>query len=146
MAKPELAATVPEGWLDDGCPVRELLGRLGDKWTMLVVGALEHQPRRFGQLHRAVPSISRRMLTVTLRQLERDGLVTRTVIPVNPPQVEYALSALGVSLTRPIHEMITWALDHKPLVDLARDAYDRQSTQTSQPDLGAMSRSRAALR
>ena len=91
------------------CPVRDVLDRIGDKWTMLIVAALATAPRRFGELQRAVPDISKRMLTQTLRGLERDGLATRHVFPTKPPSVEYRLSVLGMSVLSPLAALVDWA-------------------------------------
>ena len=91
------------------CPVRNVLDRIGDKWTVLVLAALAAMPRRFSGLHRIVPDISKRMLTQTLRDLERDGLVTRHVFPTKPPSVEYRLSPLGRSVLEPLARLVEWA-------------------------------------
>lgn len=106
------------------CPVRTVLDRLGDAWSVLVVRALSGGPRRFNALKREITGISQRMLTVTLRSLERDGLVTRTVIPANPPQVEYSLTALGDSFTAPLQTLTDWALLHQQAIFAARTRYD----------------------
>src|SRR5258708_17457624 len=98
----------------DTCPaVREVLNRVGDKWSVLVVGLLGNGPRRFSELRRAIEGISQRMLTLTLRGLERDGLVTRTVEATIPPKVEYDLTKLGRTLLVPWHALEQWTLDHK---------------------------------
>jgi DNA-binding HxlR family transcriptional regulator len=91
------------------CPVRNVLDHFGDKWTTLTMIALAAKPRRFSELMRTVPDISKRMLTQTLRNLERDGLLTRHVFPTKPPSVEYRLSASGVSLLTPLAGMVNWA-------------------------------------
>ncbi|MFC5582055.1 winged helix-turn-helix transcriptional regulator [Rhodanobacter terrae] len=91
------------------CPVRDVLDRIGDKWSMLMIMALAMRPHRFGELHRAVHDISKRMLTQTLRDLERDGLITRHVFPTKPPGVEYRLAPLGHSLLDPMAALIDWA-------------------------------------
>lgn len=106
------------------CPVRTVLDRLGDAWSVLVVLNLGAGPMRFNTLKRAVAGISQRMLTVTLRSLERDGLVIRTVIPTTPPQVDYRLTELGVSLTGPISILNDWAMTHRDEIATARAAYD----------------------
>jgi DNA-binding HxlR family transcriptional regulator len=87
----------------------EVLGRVGDKWTVLVVSTLGNGPMRFNELRRALGSISQRMLTLTLRALERDGLVTRTVFPIVPPRVDYELTRLGRSLLEPVNALALWA-------------------------------------
>ncbi len=91
--------------LSDPCPVRDVIERVGDKWSVLVINRLDGEPRRFGVLARTVEGISRNMLTRTLRLLERDGLVTRTVYPTAPPTVEYALTDLGRSLVPPLNAL-----------------------------------------
>lgn len=91
------------------CPVRDVLDRIGDKWSMLMIMALATRPQRFSELHRAVHDISKRMLTQTLRDLERDGLITRHAFPTKPPSVEYRLAPLGQSLLDPMAGLIAWA-------------------------------------
>lgn len=109
----ELAARF-EAWqhlaLDPAqCPVRDVLDHLGDKWTTLIIAALAGGARRFGAIKRAIPEISKRMLTQSLRDLERDGLVTRHVFPTSPPSVAYRLSPLGQSLLEPLTALVDWA-------------------------------------
>lgn len=104
--------------------VRDILDRVGDKWSMLVVNLLEHGPKRYGHLAGEIPGISQRMLTVTLQRLERDGLVTRTSYPEIPPRVEYALSSLGESLQEPISALAQWAYAHRDEFASSRDRYD----------------------
>lgn len=104
--------------------IRDILDRIGDKWSMLVINMLEHGPQRYGHLARDIPGISQRMLTVTLQRLERDGLVTRTSYPEIPPRVEYALSPLGESLLEPIIALATWAYTHQHEFASSRDDYD----------------------
>ncbi|NLH81217.1 MAG: helix-turn-helix transcriptional regulator [Phyllobacteriaceae bacterium] len=108
------------------CPVRDVLDRLGDAWSVLVILRLGDGPTRFNALKRAVGAISQRMLTVTLRSLERDGLVTRTVIPTNPPQVEYALTDLGHSLSGPIGALADWAVTHRERINAERRRFDAE--------------------
>src|ERR1700727_1453974 len=91
-------------------PIRETLSRVGDKWSLLIIRTLSDAPLRFNELRRRIDGISQRMLTRTLRELERDGLVTRTVTPTTPPSVEYALNDLGRSLLEPAKALITWTL------------------------------------
>ncbi|MDE6445787.1 MAG: helix-turn-helix transcriptional regulator [Alistipes sp.] len=99
--------------LSPQCPIRNVLSRLGDKWSLLVLYTLEHAPSmRFGELLRAVPDISQKMLTVTLRTLEEDGFVTRSVYPEIPPRVEYALTERAQSLLPHINALIGWAADN----------------------------------
>jgi DNA-binding HxlR family transcriptional regulator len=106
------------------CPVRDVLDKIGDKWTMLMVSALAVEPRRFAQLQRAVPDISKRMLTQTLRNLERDGLITRHVFPTKPPSVEYRLAPLGQSLLDPLAGLMAWADKQHTQISAARVRYD----------------------
>jgi len=91
------------------CPVRDVLDRIGDKWSILMIMTLAMRPQRFSQLHRAIRDISKRMLTQTLRDLERDGLITRHVFPTTPPSVEYRLAPLGQTLLEPMANLIEWA-------------------------------------
>jgi DNA-binding HxlR family transcriptional regulator len=109
------------------CPVRGVLDRIGDKWSFLIVSMLAQKPHRFGQLRRAVPDISQRMLTQTLRDLQRDGLVDREVFPTNPPSVEYRLTRLGQSLLQPMDALIGWADKNHGKIKSARAAFDTQA-------------------
>lgn len=106
------------------CPVRGVLDRIGDKWSCLLIVALTSGPRRFNALKKAVPDISKRMLTQTLRTLERDGLVERRVFPTKPPSVEYQLSHLGKSLLEPLGALISWADTNHAKIRTARQNYD----------------------
>lgn len=106
------------------CPVRDVLDRLGDKWSTLLLVTLAHGPQRFNALARSVPDISRRMLTETLRHLERDGLVWREVTPSTPPAVAYGLTALGTSLMPPLAALVEWAERHQPAIAAARNRFD----------------------
>lgn len=111
----------------DNClAVREVLNRVGDKWSVLLIGLLGEGPRRFSELKRTVEGISQRMLTLTLRGLERDGLVTRTVYPSIPPRVEYQLTPLGRTLLEPVNALAAWAQDHRSDMESARDRFDKQ--------------------
>ena len=101
---------------EDCRAVSEVLARVGDKWTVLVVSTLGDGPKRFNELRKALGSISQRMLTLTLRGLERDGLVTRTVMPTNPPRVDYELTRLGRSLLEPVSELGSWARKNRPAI------------------------------
>lgn len=113
------------GGFDAECrATREILDRVGDKWSVLVVVSLSEGPQRFGELKRALEGISQRMLTVTVRGLERDGLLSRTVHPTNPPQVEYALTELGKSLLQPVAALATWAQENRAAVYSARKRYE----------------------
>jgi len=109
---------------EDCRAVSEVLARVGDKWTVLVVGVLGEGPKRFNELRRALGSISQRMLTLTLRALERDGLVTRTVFPTIPPRVDYALTRLGHSLLDPVSRLGLWARQHRSAIEQARRRFD----------------------
>src|ERR1700742_3195531 len=109
---------------EDCRAVSEVLSRVGDKWTILVVVELGQGPRRFNEIRRALGSISQRMLTLTLRGLERDGLVTRTVFPTVPPRVDYALTELGRSLTVPVTALGAWAVQNGDAIAGARPPYD----------------------
>jgi DNA-binding HxlR family transcriptional regulator len=106
------------------CPVRGILDRLGDKWTTLIVIVLSQRPHRFSELHRSIPDISKRMLTQTLRDLERDGLIARRVFPTKPPSVDYRLTELGESLLEPLTVLIVWAEKSQPGIARARMAFD----------------------
>jgi DNA-binding HxlR family transcriptional regulator len=106
-------------------PVTDILSRVGDKWSVMIVMLLGPGPRRFNEIRRAINGISQRMLTLTLRGLERDGLVTRTVFPTIPPRVDYELTELGHSLRRPIDALGEWAFAHRDEVDAARLRFDR---------------------
>ena len=97
-----------------------ILDRIGNKWTVMVVGVLAPGPMRFNQIMRAIGGVSHRMLTLTLRGLEADGLVTRTAYPEVPPRVEYALTETGRSLIGPLKVLADWAVDHRPAIEAAR--------------------------
>lgn len=107
------------------CPSRRLLDRIGDRWTVLIMGVLDAGPRRFGSISAEVDGISQKMLTQTLRALERDGLVARTVYPVVPPHVEYELTELGRSLQNPLRELERWAVENMDAVAAQQNVYDR---------------------
>jgi DNA-binding HxlR family transcriptional regulator len=107
--------------------VRGVLDRIGDKWSFLIVSMLAEKPHRFGELRRAVPDISQRMLTQTLRDLQRDGLVDREVFPTNPPSVEYRLTRLGQSLLQPMDALIGWAEKNHARINSARATFDRHA-------------------
>jgi DNA-binding HxlR family transcriptional regulator len=107
------------------CPVRDVLDRIGDKWSTLMLMVLAAKPHRFGQLRRALPDISQRMLTQTLRHLECDGFVQRTVFVTVPPTVEYRLTPLGESLLPPLVALVNWAEKHHGAVRTAREQFAR---------------------
>jgi DNA-binding HxlR family transcriptional regulator len=104
-----------------------LLQRIGDKWTVLVVTTLAGGSKRFNELRREIPTVSQRMLTLTLRNLERDGLVSRTVTPSIPPRVDYELTELGRSLVGPLHGLELWALAHVEDIHAAHDRFDAEA-------------------
>jgi DNA-binding HxlR family transcriptional regulator len=110
-----------------GRAVREVLDRIGDKWSLLLIGVLCDGPQRFTALQRRVPGVSQRMLTRTLRQLERDGLVTRTAYAEVPPRVEYELTPVGRTLTEPSLALALWAITNFPAIEAARAAFDGDS-------------------
>lgn len=109
---------------DGGKAVRAILDRIGDKWTLLVVATLDGERMRFTQLQQRVPGISQRMLTRTLRHLERDGLVARTVFAEVPPRVEYELTATGRTLIAPAVTLAEWAIEHNPEIERSHEEYD----------------------
>jgi DNA-binding HxlR family transcriptional regulator len=111
----------------DECPkVSQVLARIGEKWSVLIIIMLAEKTRRFSELKRAIGGVSQRMLTMSLRGLERDGLVKRTVFPVVPPRVEYELTPLGRSLVGPVSALGDWARAHLSEIDVAREAFDRK--------------------
>jgi DNA-binding HxlR family transcriptional regulator len=115
------------------CPSRQILDVLANKWTMLVMGALSGGPLRFGQLRRRLDGVTQKMLTQTLRTLERDGLVTRTVYPTVPPRVEYAATPLGRSVTELLTGIRVWSEEHIDEVLDARAAYDVRAAEEPRP-------------
>src|SRR6201986_3917118 len=120
----------PPARAHDGCvAVREVLKLVGDKWSVLVVGILGNGPLRFSEVKRSIEGISQRMLTLTLRGLERDGLLTRTVTPTIPPRVDYELTKLGRTLLEPVRALAAWAARHRATIQAARDLFDRQAAQ-----------------
>jgi DNA-binding HxlR family transcriptional regulator len=112
---------------NEECPkVSRVLSRLGDKWSVLIVVLLRERAYRFNEIKRTVNGISQQMLTRTLRNLERDGLVSRKTYPTSPPQVEYALTDLGRSLSEPVLALGEWATKHLDQIDAAQARYDRR--------------------
>ena len=109
---------------NDGRAIREVLDRIADKWSLLVIGALANGSLRFTELQRHIPGVSQRMLTLTLRQLERDGMVTRTVFAEVPPRVQYELTPTGCTLIEPSIALAQWAVANYPAIEAARAAYD----------------------
>jgi len=106
--------------------VASVLSRVGDKWSVLLIMTLHDGPKRFNELKRMIGGISQRMLTLTLRGLERDGLVTRTVFPTIPPRVDYELTALGRGLAEPVQALGQWAFEHKQEIERARTSFDKR--------------------
>lgn len=104
--------------------ISTLLSRIGDKWTVLVVQTLAEGSKRFNELRREIPSVSQRMLTLTLRNLERDGLVNRSVTPSIPPRVDYELTELGKSLQKPICDLAAWAMENVDAIHGAQARFD----------------------
>lgn len=119
----------PEIFYDqDKCPVRSVLGLLGRKWPSLILCHLSFGSHRFSELRGAIPDISQRMLSQTLRELERDGLLTRESQGGVPPRVDYALTPLGESYIEPLQEMLMWGAKHKGRIEIIRRAYDSESS------------------
>jgi len=116
---------------DNACRTRVVLGIVGDKWSLLVVRNLRHGPRRFTELKREIDGISQRMLTVTLRSLERDGILTRTVHNVMPPHVSYELTPMGKTLREATAPLLEWSITHLTHIDAARAEYDARPTQSN---------------
>jgi DNA-binding HxlR family transcriptional regulator len=110
--------------MTEACPVRDVLDRIGDKWSVLILVALKDQPKRFGVLRREISDISQRMLSDTLRTLTRDGLTWRKVYPTVPPGVEYGLTEMGRSLLNPLGQLVDWATVNHARVKDARAAFD----------------------
>ena len=115
--------------------VSDVLARIGDKWSVLVVSRLGAGPLRFNELRRAIGGISQRMLTLTLRGLERDGLITRTVFPTIPPRVDYALTPLGRDLLVPVSALGAWAIRNQPKIASAREEFDGACAASGKPPL-----------
>jgi DNA-binding HxlR family transcriptional regulator len=118
------------------CRVREVFDRVGDKWAVSVIHQLGSGTLRFTELRQRVEGISQRMLTVTLRRLERDGIVTRLVHPVIPPRVDYDLTPLGRTLLETVSQLVSWAGEHSEDIDRARASYDRRVRDTAGPAVG----------
>jgi len=113
---------------EEHCPgARKILDRIGDKWSLYVIAMLSNGSVRFNQLRRDITGISQRMLTLTLRNLERDGLITRTVYNTKPPSVEYSLTPLGHTLMKPVLELMSWAVENRDTIEETQIQYDRQS-------------------
>ena len=139
----DMPMTTPQGMVDavrnwreraqiagddvDGCPVRDILDKVGDKWSMLIVMTLSAGPLRFNEIKRRVPDISQKMLTQTLRDLQRDGMVSRQVFPTVPPAVEYRLTGLGESVIVPFGTLVSWANQNHKQIYASRAEFDRES-------------------
>ncbi len=121
--------------LNANCPVRDVLDRVGDKWSALIVLELQSGARRFGVLRRAIEDISQRMLSETLRNLHRDGFISRTVIPTAPPQVEYALTPLGYSLQSALGALASWSAQNHDAIRQARRVYDASTSRSGEMPL-----------
>jgi DNA-binding HxlR family transcriptional regulator len=113
----------------DCIAVRRLLDRIGDKWSLYVIGTLQGAPMRFNEIRRHIEGISQRMLTLTLRDLERNGLVTRTVYPTKPPSVAYDLTDLGRTLLEPVMGLVTWVQKSQATIEQARVKYDKAQSE-----------------
>ncbi|OHV76582.1 helix-turn-helix domain-containing protein [Rhizobium sp. LCM 4573] len=111
-------------WDMDNCPVRDVIDRISGKWSTLLLEALAIRPYRFGELRRLIPDISQRMLTQTLRDLQRDGYIEREVFPTKPPSVEYRMTDLGRSLFEPLSKVLQWAVVNHADVKAARERFD----------------------
>lgn len=111
---------------DDNCPIRNVIAHIGDKWSILILFALVDGADRFNSLKKRISGISQRMLTQTLRDLERDGYLTRTVYPEVPVRVEYTLTPLGQGLVKPLYQLLQWADGNHDVIRAARNDYDQQ--------------------
>ena len=116
--------------LDESCMARQALHLLADKWTVLVIYALSDGTQRYSQIHRRIECITHKMLAQTLRRLERDGLLTRTVYPVIPPKTEYTLTKLGLTLIEPLNQLFQWGEKNMALVEASRRTYDARDTES----------------
>src|ERR1700755_1841623 len=127
----KLPVLPPNAHLESDCRgPASILARVGDKWSVFVIMLLGGGPRRFNEIKRMVGGISQRMLTLTLRGLERDGLVTRTVFPTIPPRVDYELTDLGHGLSNPVKALGAWAMSHQDQIEAARSRFDARNEQT----------------
>ncbi|MEV4246051.1 helix-turn-helix domain-containing protein [Streptosporangium canum] len=124
----------PSGHTRAACRAREILERIGDKWSLYVISQLSDRTKRFNELKRDIDGISQRMLTVTLRGLERDGIVSRTMYPVMPPRVDYALTPLGRTLLDAVGFLVCWAEEHVDEIETTRARYDTRVESFHTPD------------
>ena len=144
MAKTPIKRPAELEYTPQNCHAREMLIRIGDKWSVYVIHLLDEAGTlRFNELRSQVEGISQRMLTVTLRGMERDGLVTRKVYPEVPPRVEYSLTSLGKTLRQLVRGLVDWSGAHLAEVDAARAAYDARNSRRAQPTPRLEERSRA---
>ncbi len=126
-----------------GCrATREILDRVGDKWSLYIIASLANGTLRFNELRRNIEGISQRMLTLTLRGLERDGLITRTIYPTIPPRVEYALTDLGKTLLNPVMALVNWASDNRHAIAAAQQRFDQAPAVDAMPAQGVIHRPR----
>ena len=112
---------------NNDCPIRNVVAHIGDKWSMIVLFALVDGSERFNALKKRIVGVSQRMLTQTLRDLERDGYVSRTVYPEVPVRVEYELTALGRGIVKPLYQLVSWADENHQQINIARDEYDQRT-------------------
>jgi DNA-binding HxlR family transcriptional regulator len=126
---PSVAVNTANHILDEACPINEVLEHVAGKWSIGIIVAASHGPIRFTELERQISGISRRMLTLNLRKLERDGLLVRTVYPTVPPKVEYSLTSMARELHATLASLVGWAQRHQSAIAVARSAYD-QAAQT----------------
>ena len=127
-------AFLPPDWRSgkrDDCPARQIFDRVGDRWSMYVMAHLETETLRFNEIRRRIEALSQRVLTVTLRSLERDGLVIRTQYPTIPPQVDYRLTPLGRSLIGAVRHVVAWSEDHQGALTTNRASFDARSKVTT---------------
>lgn len=126
---PQLAGSECDmsNWDAGNCPVRDVINQISGKWSTLLLQALAVRPYRFGELRRLVPDISQRMLTQTLRELQRDGYIDREVFPTKPPSVEYRMTDLGMSLFLPLSQVLDWAEENHAAVKAARVRFDAEA-------------------
>lgn len=136
-----MTARIPSHASEDCRAVSAILARVGDKWSVLIIVLLGDGPRRFNEIKRLVGGISQRMLTLTLRGLERDGLVTRTIFPTIPPRVDYELTALGRSLSSAVEPLALWARGYMTDIRKAQEKFDRKTLQSGADHDGVAKRS-----
>ncbi|MET8334042.1 helix-turn-helix domain-containing protein [Streptosporangium canum] len=129
-----METSLPSGHTPAACRAREILERVGDKWSLYVISQLSDRTKRFNELKRDIDGISQRMLTVTLRGLERDGIVSRTMYPVMPPRVDYALTPLGRTLLDTVGFLIHWAEEHVDEIETTRARYDTRVERFHTPE------------